>query len=80
MRVAWRACRTAFVTDSWGDAVDRGADQRAQTVDVAGQLHVDAWSVAGTAGQPLQVGDASLWRELGLVAVAQRPDQRPQVG
>jgi hypothetical protein len=63
-----------------GDAVDRGADQRAQTVEVAGQLHVDARTVAGTAGQPLQVGDAALRRELGLVAVAQRPDQRPQVG
>ena len=31
-------------------------------------------------GQPLDVGDAALRREVRVLAVAQRPDQRPQLG
>ena len=63
-----------------GDPVDRGADQRSQVVEVAGQLHVDARTGAGRGGEPLDVGDAALRREIGVLAVAQRADQRPQLG
>ena len=55
-----------------GDPVDGGSDHRPQAVEVAHELDVHARPV-GSRGEPGDVGDATLRREVRIVAVAQRP-------
>jgi hypothetical protein len=75
------ACVSERVRDRLlGQAVERGVDRRRQLVEVTGQCDVDMGRVPSVPGEPLDVGDAGLGGEVGLLAPAKGADDGSHLG